>query len=49
MAVTDMEYTNYLRQARADLQHRLNLFEAGELDVDWTAPKAIIAARHCGI
>lgn len=46
MTITDLQYINRLKQAREELQHRLNLFEAGKLDLDCTYERAIVAAQH---
>jgi hypothetical protein len=45
MSIRDLEYIARLKHARADLQHRLDLFEAGKSDLDWSSPRAILSAR----
>lgn len=45
MPIRDLEYIAHLKCVRENLQHQLDLFEAGKLDLDWFAPRAILAAR----
>lgn len=46
MKSSDLQYVNSLKQAREGLQHRLNLFEAGKLELSCTYEQAVASTRH---